>query len=156
MGERMGVSTVNPALQLTKMLRIKLVAENPSSVPPTYQSVLASVHAVAPLKALEDFLKPKIGGFDPPGDLSANSAPPQSRDLTSNSESEGDGMLLANETLSSEEEQITSESAMNFGLEGVLPEKTEKELFDDDRGDGEVDMNNDTVSCTFLVGTTIY
>ncbi|KAI9099522.1 hypothetical protein DFS34DRAFT_579446 [Phlyctochytrium arcticum] len=54
-------SSNSPSMQLTRQLRIKLVAEEPETVPKQYESVLISVHAIAPFKALEDYLKGRVG-----------------------------------------------------------------------------------------------
>ncbi|KAJ3019883.1 Ubiquitin fusion degradation protein 4 [Thoreauomyces humboldtii] len=52
--------TSNPSLQLTRQLRVQLVAEDPKTVPAQYQALLISVHAVATYKALEDYLKGRV------------------------------------------------------------------------------------------------
>ncbi|KAI8816747.1 uncharacterized protein EV422DRAFT_500983 [Fimicolochytrium jonesii] len=57
--------TNNPSLQLTRQLKIKLVAAEPDTVPKPYQALMISVHAVATYKALEDYLKGRI--VLPPG-----------------------------------------------------------------------------------------
>ncbi|RKO92921.1 hypothetical protein BDK51DRAFT_19836 [Blyttiomyces helicus] len=51
----------NPSLQLARQLKLKLEAEDPASVPRPYSNLMVSVHAVATFKALEDYLKARIG-----------------------------------------------------------------------------------------------
>ncbi|TPX33519.1 hypothetical protein SmJEL517_g03609 [Synchytrium microbalum] len=55
----------NPSLQLARQLRIKLIAEDPTTVPAQYRALLVSVHAVAAFQSIEDFLKPKIAHMPP-------------------------------------------------------------------------------------------
>lgn len=48
---------------ISRTLRLKLVAETPSEVPKSCQSLMVSIHAIAPFSALEDYLKPRIAGI---------------------------------------------------------------------------------------------
>ncbi|KNC98468.1 uncharacterized protein SPPG_06169 [Spizellomyces punctatus DAOM BR117] len=50
----------NPSMQLTRQLKVKLMAAEPDTVPRQYQALLISVHAVATYKALEDYLKGRV------------------------------------------------------------------------------------------------
>ncbi|KAJ3090034.1 Ubiquitin fusion degradation protein 4 [Quaeritorhiza haematococci] len=51
----------NPALQLTRQLKLRLVPQEPDTVPKQFQTGLTvSVHAVATFRQLEDFLKPRL------------------------------------------------------------------------------------------------
>ncbi|KAJ3146919.1 Ubiquitin fusion degradation protein 4 [Geranomyces variabilis] len=59
----------NPSLQLTRQLKIKLVAADPASTPRSFHALTIGVHAVATYKALEDYLKSRVGtmpGIEPP------------------------------------------------------------------------------------------
>ncbi|KAJ3178773.1 Ubiquitin fusion degradation protein 4 [Geranomyces variabilis] len=59
----------NPSLQLTRQLKIKLVAAEPASTPKSFHALTIGVHAVATYKALEDYLKSRVGtmpGIEPP------------------------------------------------------------------------------------------
>ncbi|KAI8590591.1 hypothetical protein BDZ88DRAFT_394414 [Geranomyces variabilis] len=56
-------------LQLTRQLKIKLVAADPASTPRSFHALTIGVHAVATYKALEDYLKSRVGtmpGIEPP------------------------------------------------------------------------------------------
>ncbi|KAJ3069680.1 Ubiquitin-protein ligase [Podochytrium sp. JEL0797] len=53
----------SPALQLTRQIRIRLVSEDPDTVPQQFRNAVISIHAVATFKTLEDFLKGKVGGL---------------------------------------------------------------------------------------------
>ncbi|KAI8611900.1 hypothetical protein BC830DRAFT_618801 [Chytriomyces sp. MP71] len=55
----------NPALQLSRQIRVKLMAEEPETVPASYRGVVVSIHAIATVKAFEDFLKGKLGSITP-------------------------------------------------------------------------------------------
>ncbi len=48
---------------ISRTLRLKLAAEDPADVPKSCQSLMVSIHAIAPFSALEDYLKPRIAGI---------------------------------------------------------------------------------------------
>ncbi|KAJ3411244.1 Ubiquitin fusion degradation protein 4 [Chytridiales sp. JEL 0842] len=51
----------NPALQLARQIKVKLVAEDPEDAPLSYRNFMISIHAIATIKTVEDFLKAKVG-----------------------------------------------------------------------------------------------
>lgn len=51
---------------LAKQLRLKLVAEDESSIPKTYRNIMVSIHAIANFKALDDYLRPRISLAEQP------------------------------------------------------------------------------------------
>ena len=51
-----GISTS----MLSKQLRLKLVADADSDIPPSYRDITVSIHAIATFKALDDYLRPRI------------------------------------------------------------------------------------------------
>ncbi|KAJ3161978.1 Ubiquitin fusion degradation protein 4 [Geranomyces michiganensis] len=58
----------NPSLQLTRQLKLKLMAADPATTPKSFQALTIGVHAVATYKALEDYLKSRVGtmpGMEP-------------------------------------------------------------------------------------------
>ena len=46
-----------------RTVRLKLVAEDTIDIPKACQSFVATIHAIAPFSALEDYLKPRIAGI---------------------------------------------------------------------------------------------
>ena len=46
-----------------RTVRLKLVAEDNTDIPKACQSFVATIHAIAPFSALEDYLKPRIAGI---------------------------------------------------------------------------------------------
>lgn len=46
-----------------RTVRLKLVAEDTTDIPKACQSFVATIHAIAPFSALEDYLKPRIAGI---------------------------------------------------------------------------------------------
>jgi hypothetical protein len=50
---------------ISRTLRLKLVAQDPSDVPKSCQNLMVSIHAIAPFSALDDYLKPRIAGTLP-------------------------------------------------------------------------------------------
>ena len=46
-----------------RTVRLKLVAEDTTDIPKACQSFVATIHAIAPFLALEDYLKPRIAGI---------------------------------------------------------------------------------------------
>ncbi|KAF2452861.1 hypothetical protein BDY21DRAFT_388374 [Lineolata rhizophorae] len=54
------------ATMLAKQLRLKLVADEGSGIPPGYQNIMVSIHAIATFKALDDYLRPRISLADDP------------------------------------------------------------------------------------------
>ena len=46
-----------------RTVRLKLVAEDTTDIPKSCQSFVATIHAIAPFSALEDYLKPRIAGI---------------------------------------------------------------------------------------------
>lgn len=57
-------SMSNPAMQLTRTLKLKLVAEEPDNVPRTFANYTVAIHAIATFRALEEYLKGRVGGID--------------------------------------------------------------------------------------------
>ncbi|KAF2635606.1 hypothetical protein P280DRAFT_411235 [Massarina eburnea CBS 473.64] len=51
---------------LAKQLRLKLVADEDSGIPKTYRNIMVSIHAIATLKALDDYLRPRISMAERP------------------------------------------------------------------------------------------
>jgi hypothetical protein len=47
---------------ISRTLRLKLVAADPSEVPKSCQNLMVSIHAIAPFSALDEYLKPRIAG----------------------------------------------------------------------------------------------
>ncbi|KAJ3041873.1 Ubiquitin fusion degradation protein 4 [Rhizophlyctis rosea] len=65
----------NPSLQLARTLRLKLVAEEPDTVPRTFENTMINVHAVATYKAVEEYLKPRVAeGKEKPADVATGGA----------------------------------------------------------------------------------
>ncbi|KAI9001794.1 hypothetical protein DFJ74DRAFT_455158 [Hyaloraphidium curvatum] len=64
MGASYLAASQNPAMQLTRQLRLRLVAEEPDNVPKTFNNYAVSIHAVATFRALEEYLKGRVGGLD--------------------------------------------------------------------------------------------
>jgi E3 ubiquitin-protein ligase TRIP12 len=56
----------NATYMLSKQLRLKLVADEASSVPRPYRNIMVSIHAIAPFHALNDFLHPRIAIAEKP------------------------------------------------------------------------------------------
>lgn len=54
------VSRSSLSSQLSKQLRLKLVAEEDSDVPERWRSVMVSIHAITTFKALDDYLRPRM------------------------------------------------------------------------------------------------
>ncbi|KAJ3055098.1 Ubiquitin fusion degradation protein 4 [Rhizophlyctis rosea] len=87
----------NPSLQLARTLRLKLVAEEPDSVPKSFETFMISVHAVATYKAVEEYLKPRVaegkekgseaGGAGAAGEESASGSVGKAEEKASESES---------------------------------------------------------------------
>ena len=50
----------SPYSMLSKQLKIKLVAEDPSDMPDSYHSMTLSIHAIATFKSLDEYLRPRI------------------------------------------------------------------------------------------------
>ncbi len=48
------------ASMLAKQIRLKLVADENSDIPPAYRNIMVSIHAIATFKALDDYLRPRI------------------------------------------------------------------------------------------------
>ena len=46
---------------ISRQLRLKLVADDASNIPKPYNDMMISVHAIATFKALDDYLRPRIG-----------------------------------------------------------------------------------------------
>ena len=66
----------NPASALSKQIRIRLVAEgDDSGIPPHFRTIMVSIHAIATLKSLEEYLRPRIAL----GERSHASRPPGGR-----------------------------------------------------------------------------
>jgi hypothetical protein len=47
---------------ISRTLRLKLVAADPSEVPKSCQNLMVSIHAIAPFSALDEYLRPRIAG----------------------------------------------------------------------------------------------
>jgi E3 ubiquitin-protein ligase TRIP12 len=47
---------------ISRTLRLKLVAADPSEVPKSCHNLMVSIHAIAPFSALDEYLKPRIAG----------------------------------------------------------------------------------------------
>ncbi|KAG8933673.1 Ubiquitin fusion degradation protein 4 [Tulasnella sp. 418] len=52
---------------LVKQLRLRLVADDPTSVPRNCTNITVSIHAIATFQALHDYLRPRVSGFGGPG-----------------------------------------------------------------------------------------
>lgn len=48
------------ASMLAKQIRLKLMADEDSDIPPAYRNIMVSIHAIATFKALDDYLRPRI------------------------------------------------------------------------------------------------
>ncbi|ORY53560.1 hypothetical protein BCR33DRAFT_2838 [Rhizoclosmatium globosum] len=53
----------SPALQLSRQIRIRLIADEPDSIPPQFRNAVISIHAVATFKIFEEFMKGKVDGY---------------------------------------------------------------------------------------------
>ncbi|MCJ1313168.1 Ubiquitin fusion degradation protein 4 [Agyrium rufum] len=56
----------NAASMLAKQIRLKLIADDDSSIPAGYRHIMVSIHAIATFKALDDYLRPRISFSDKP------------------------------------------------------------------------------------------
>ncbi|PHH82531.1 hypothetical protein CDD82_5712 [Ophiocordyceps australis] len=50
----------SPASMLGKQIRLRLVAEDESSVPRGYRNIMVSIHAISTFKSLDDYLRPRL------------------------------------------------------------------------------------------------
>ena len=50
----------NPSSMLSKQLRLRLVSDEQSEIPRSYNNLTISIHAIATFKALDDYLRPRI------------------------------------------------------------------------------------------------
>lgn len=57
-------SSGNATSMLSKQLRLKLMPEEGTDISPHFREVIVSIHAIATFKALDDYLRPKIGQRD--------------------------------------------------------------------------------------------
>ncbi|TPX44865.1 hypothetical protein SeLEV6574_g04240 [Synchytrium endobioticum] len=118
----------NPSLQLARQLRIKLIADDPATVPSQYRALLVSVHAVATFQSIEEFLKPKIAYLSPSegGSSTALAAAENSSSIqaaeTVNNNGEGIAIALA----SASKDGIENEAA------GTKPEVKTARTEDDE------------------------
>ncbi|KAJ3349929.1 Ubiquitin fusion degradation protein 4 [Entophlyctis luteolus] len=55
--------TANPALQLSRQVRIRLEAVDEKDCSPSYRNFVVSIHAVATFKSFEEYLRNKVGGI---------------------------------------------------------------------------------------------
>ncbi|KAJ3191722.1 Ubiquitin-protein ligase [Irineochytrium annulatum] len=53
--------TTNPSLQLTRQIKLRLVADEPDQMPNGFKQFMVSIHAVATVKSLDDYLKSRVG-----------------------------------------------------------------------------------------------
>ena len=51
---------------LSRQIRLRLTAEPDSEVPQSYRDMVVSIHAIAPFKALDDYLRPRFSMSDRP------------------------------------------------------------------------------------------
>ena len=51
---------------LSRQIRLRLTAEPDSDVPQSYRDMVVSIHAIAPFKALDDYLRPRFSMSDRP------------------------------------------------------------------------------------------
>ncbi|KAJ3298738.1 Ubiquitin fusion degradation protein 4, partial [Blyttiomyces sp. JEL0837] len=51
----------NPMMQLSRQVKLRLIAEESEGIPTAYHQMLISIHAIATMKSLEDYLKARIG-----------------------------------------------------------------------------------------------
>ncbi|KAF1984860.1 hypothetical protein K402DRAFT_422476 [Aulographum hederae CBS 113979] len=56
----LGSASTNATSMLAKQLRIKLVADEDSGIPPSYRNIMVSIHAIATFRALDDYLRPRM------------------------------------------------------------------------------------------------
>jgi len=49
---------------LAKQLRLNLVADEDSEIPKSYRNMMVTIHAIATFKALDDYLRPRIGAAE--------------------------------------------------------------------------------------------
>ena len=61
------------ASMLGKQIRLRLIADENSNIPGSYQNIMVSIHAIATFKALDDYLRPRI---------SLSERPPRSHGLS--------------------------------------------------------------------------
>ena len=59
-------SRSSPSAMLSKQLRLKLVSEDESEGPRSYNNITISVHAIATFKSLDDYLRPRISMHERP------------------------------------------------------------------------------------------
>lgn len=59
-------SSGNATSMLSKQLRLKLMPEEGADIPQHFREVIVSIHAIATFKALDDYLRPKIGQRERP------------------------------------------------------------------------------------------
>lgn len=56
----------SPASMLGKQIRLRLVADDESDIPKPYRNIMVSIHAIATLKSLDEYLRPRISLTDRP------------------------------------------------------------------------------------------
>ncbi|KAI9329973.1 hypothetical protein BDR26DRAFT_807605 [Obelidium mucronatum] len=56
-------SQASPALQLARQIKLRLICEDPETVPPQFRNAVISIHAIATIKTFEDFLRGKVAGY---------------------------------------------------------------------------------------------
>lgn len=59
-------SRSNATSMLSRQIRLKLTADADSDIPLTYRDMIVSIHAIATFKALDDYLRPRIGQSERP------------------------------------------------------------------------------------------
>ena len=55
---------------LSRQIRLRLTADSDSDIPPSYRDMVVSIHAIAPFKALDDYLRPRFSMSDRPAAMS--------------------------------------------------------------------------------------
>ena len=55
---------------LSRQIRLRLTADADSDIPPSYRDMVVSIHAIAPFKALDEYLRPRFSMTDRPAAIS--------------------------------------------------------------------------------------
>ncbi|TPX66631.1 hypothetical protein SpCBS45565_g04341 [Spizellomyces sp. 'palustris'] len=151
----------NPSMQLTRQLKVKLMAAEPDTVPRQYQALLISVHAVATYKALEDYLKGRVAmAPQPAATRSANEATKDGHrsevgaEVSENTSEAPSRTVDEQGDIEMEDAAVTSADAhVSAGDDeaDIEDEDMEDEFDDDDDDDDDDDLDDDMLNVSDLL-----
>ncbi|KAJ3124563.1 Ubiquitin fusion degradation protein 4 [Nowakowskiella sp. JEL0407] len=129
----------NPAMQLARQIRIKLVAENPSDVPKTYQNVLVSIHAVATFRALQEYLRSRIKmpksepAKTETTEASTSSQPPEK-------DADGDVQMDGESSSNNQVEPVNEATTSENSVDEAAMMNADADQYDEDEDDVDEEM----------------